>query len=201
MFESGIDFKLIAAAIAPIFSMLAYVPYITGIFKGTVRPHVYSWLIWTLSTGTATAGLWYGGGGWAAVSATIGVVFTFLFFLLSFKYGTKNITTSDTFFLLFALAAIGVWWQLHQPLLAIILVSLIDLSAYAPTYRKSWEEPWSETMLPWVLWAVQGCLLIIALKNYNPLTLTFILSTTVLANFLLIAILFFRRRIIPKPAL
>lgn len=201
MFESGIDLKLLFGIIAAVISVTAYIPYLKGMIAGRIRPHLYTWLIWTLTTGTAVAGLWYGKGGWATVSATIGFILTFLFFLLSFRYGTKNITRSDTIVLAIALGAIALWWQLDEPLLAIVVVSLIDLFAYIPTYRKSWEDPWSEAILPWMLWILYGCFLILALENYNPLTLTFILTTTLAANLVLIIILAVRRRIVSKPVL
>ena len=46
----------------------------------------------------------------------IGTIFVFIVFLFSLKYGTKNITKSDTAVLITAFLAVLVWWQLHQPL-------------------------------------------------------------------------------------
>ena len=193
--------KLFFALLAPIVSIIAFVPYFSGIFAGTTRPHLYTWLIWTLSTGIGTAGLWYGGGGWAAVSGTVGATLTFFCFLFCFKYGTKDITVSDTIVLVLSLCAVGLWLFLHQPLLAVILASLIDLSGYISTYRKSWVDPWSESLTSWLIWIGYGFCIILALQNYNWLTLPFILSTTVVANLVLIALLLLRRRVVPKPFL
>ncbi len=198
MFIFGIDIKAFFAAIASIIVISAYIPYLTSMLSGRTQPHVYTWLIWTLTTGTASAGLWYGNGGYGVVSQTIGAVLTFLFFLLSFRYGTKNITRSDTIVLILAFLAIGVWWQLHQPLLAIVMVSLIDMLGYIPTYRKSWQEPWSESMSSWLLWLFYGFFVVLSLENYNSLTLTFLLAALA-ANCILITLLLVRRRTVPKP--
>jgi hypothetical protein len=54
--------------------------------------------------------------------------------LLSLKYGTRNITRSDTIILILALAAVFVWVQLDNPLLAVIMVTLIDLAGYVPSW-------------------------------------------------------------------
>lgn len=201
MFEAGVDLKLVFGALAALANIVAYVPYIMSLRAGVARPHVYTWLIWTLTTGTAAAGSWYGGGGYGALSATVAAMLTFILFVLSFKYGTKNITASDTIVLMFALFAIVVWWQLKQPLLSIIMVTLIDLSGYIPTYRKSWSEPWSESIVPWLLWVLYGFFLVLALGSYNPFTLVFTLATAIIANTILIVILLFRRRLSPKSVL
>jgi len=199
VFESGVDLKIIFGVLASAVSIAAYIPYLASIRAGTTRPHLYSWLIWTITTGTAAAGSWYGGGGYGAFGATVAAVLTFIPFLLSFKYGTKNITPSDTAVLILALLAIVVWWQLKQPLFSIIMVTLIDTFGYIPTYRKSWNEPWSESIFPWLLWLLYGLFLLLALESYNPLTLIFTLTTTIAANAALIGMLLFRRRFVLKP--
>jgi hypothetical protein len=194
----GFDVKIIFAILSALFSIGAYFPYLKDMLAGKTKPHVYTWLIWTLTTSTATAGLWHGGGGYAAVSQTIATILTFIFFLLSFKYGTKNITLGDTILLLLASAAIFVWWFLHNPLLAVLMVAAIDAIGYIPTFRKSFEEPWSESILSWVLFNLGIAFSLLALAQYNLLTLPVLLMSFV-ANSILIAICFFRRAAVETP--
>lgn len=196
MFES-IDWKLVAALLG-LASNVAFVPYLRDIFKRRTEPHAYTWLIWCITQGTATAGLWYGGGGWGGLGLMLGTVLVFLVFLLSFKYGTKNITRSDTLVLVAAIAAVLVWWQLHQPLLAVLMVSAIDALGYIPTLRKSFSEPWSETMSSWIIFSVGNFVSLFGLGAYNLLTVTY-LMTIMSANIILIILLVLRRRVIPKP--
>jgi hypothetical protein len=89
------DFKLIYTIIATAIIIMFDFPYLRDIFLLKTKPHVYTWLIWFITQGTATAGILYGGGGWGVLGPAVGLFFVFIIFLLSLKYGTKNITTGD----------------------------------------------------------------------------------------------------------
>jgi hypothetical protein len=56
------DIKSIFSALASVIIVIAYYPYIRDIFLKKTKPHIYTWLIWAITTGTATMGLWQGGG-------------------------------------------------------------------------------------------------------------------------------------------
>ncbi len=199
MFEFSSDIKIAFAILSAVFMASAYFPYLKGMLAGKTKPHVYTWLIWTLTTGTATVALWYGGGGYGAASYTFSTFLTFIFFLLSFRYGTKNITKSDTVILILALVAIVVWWSLHNPLLAVFMVTAIDGFAYLPSFRKTFEEPWSEPIASWIMFTLGNLSTLIALREYNLLTVTYILMS-VIANIILVCICIFRRPVVQKPS-
>lgn len=184
--------------IATVIGIAAFFPYLGDIFLLKTKPHAYTWLIWSITQGTAIFGIWYGGGSWGALNLTVGTIFVIVVFLFSLKYGTKNITKSDTAILIAALCAILVWWFLKQPLISVIMVSAIDVIGYIPSFRKSYQEPWSETLVSWVLFSAGNLFAILALNKYNLLTMTYLVAIT-LANVALFAICFFRRQSIPKP--
>lgn len=188
------------AAAGTVLVFLAYIPYLKDIFAGHTKPHAFTWLIWTLTTATAATGLWLGGGGWGAVSQTASASLTFLFFLLSLRYGTRNITKSDVVILVSALLAIGVWWFLDNPVLAVLMVTAIDTVGYLPTYRKSYAEPWSESLPTWWLFTLYAVFGFLAIREYNLLTAPY-LFMTICANLLLVILMIIRRRSIPKPTL
>lgn len=106
----GISVKLVFAILATAIGIIGgFFPYFRDILLRKTKPHAYTWLIWTITQGTAVAGLWQGKGGWGTLPVSIGTVFVFVIFLLSLKYGTRNITRGDTFILIAALAAVAVW--------------------------------------------------------------------------------------------
>lgn len=185
----NIVFSVVATAIG----VVAFLYYFGGLFALQTKPHTYTWLIWALTQGIGFAGIWYGNGGWGALSLVIGEVLTTSVFLLSLKYGTKNITKGDTIILIAALIAIALWWQLHQPVLAVALVSVIDVAGYIPTYRKSFADPWSENLIPWFAFSLSNLCAALALTNWNFLTITYLASITS-ANIILIAICLLRRQ-------
>ena len=192
------DLKIIFAILSILIGTLGFLPYVKDILLGRTKPHSYTWLIWTITQGIAVAGLWYGNGNLGSIELTIGTILVFLVFLLSLKKGTSNITRNDTATLTIALLAVIVWWQMNNPLLAIIMVSGIDAFGFIPTLRKSWQEPWSETVLTWTLFSVGNIFAILALSSYNFFTLTYLVTITIF-NIAIISICLIRRKQINPP--
>lgn len=193
----NVDPKFVLAIAATLISLGAWVLYSKDLFAKKTKPHMYTWLIWAITQGTATAALLHGGGGFGAISLSVGTVLVIVIFILSFKYGSRNITRSDTAILALALSAIFVWWQLDNPLLAVLMVSAIDGLGYIPTFRKSFRDPWSETLSFWGLVALSVMLALIANAEYNLLTVTY-LATLSGANTSLFFFLLLRRKMLRK---
>lgn len=188
------DVKLLFGIAAVIALLMGYIPYLRDIFLLKTKPHAYTWLIWAITQSIAVAALLHGGGGAvASLNLFAGAILVSVIFLLSLRFGTKNITGSDTIALFVALAAIGVWLKLDNPFLAVVMVSAIDGIGYFPTYRKTWSEPWSETLRTWILFTLSAVFAIFALAEYNALTVTY-LATVLTANVILIIILSAARR-------
>lgn len=191
------DLKILFVLLSFLVNGAAFVFYLKGIFKGTTQPHAYTWLIWTLTLGITTAGVWYGGGGYQAIVLGLLTIGTFFVFFLSFKFGTANITVGDTCALIVALLAIAIWVFLENPLLSILIATGIDAVGYWPSIRKSFIDPWSETLDAWVLWTAGTVFSILALASYNVLTLSYYVMG-IAANILVLTVLLARRRVVPK---
>jgi hypothetical protein len=199
-FDISFDLKMILAILASVVIVSGgYLPYIRDMFRGITKPHAYTWLIWSITYGTATAAMWFGRGGWGFLAMFVSCFFVVLIFFLSIKYGTRNITIGDTIILGLALLAIVVWWQMNNPLLAVLMVSAIDVVGYFPSFRKVFHEPWSETIASWAIFSIANLLNIFALSEYNLLTVTYLLAITV-ANIILLVIGSLRRKVVMKPA-
>lgn len=194
---SSVDVKLTFGILASLLTIIAYIPYVRDILKGSTQPHTYTWLVWFLTTATATAGLWYGGGGYGVISPTISTLLTFFVFVLSFWYGTKNIHRIDTILLITALLAIGAWWLLDNPLLAVGMVTLIDGLGYVPSIRKTFADPSSESVITWVLFSAGIVCAILALAEHNALTLSYLIMSLV-GNSMLIGVCVVRRQKLTK---
>jgi hypothetical protein len=189
------NLRFVSAIIAVGSLTIGFYPYFRDIFKRKTTPHLYTWLIWAFTQATATAASWYGGGKFNALTFAISTVLVIAVFCLSFKYGTKNITKGDTVLLILALLAIVVWWQMGSPLIAVIMVTVIDAIGYIPTFRKSYVEPWSETLSFWAIMVLANIFTIAASAQYNFLTVTYA-AMLLIANGTVWVICFFRRRVI-----
>ena len=195
---NNLDFKLIISFIAVVLTIYGYFPYIRDTFLKKTTPHMYTWLAWVITQSTATVAIWRGGGNYGVFSFIIGTALVVFVFLLSLKYGTKNIKRSDAFALVAALVAIFVWWGLNNPFLAVLMVSVIDGIGYIPTFRKSFEEPWSETLSFWLIMVVINILVLISVAEHNFLTVAYP-TTLATANAVVWSICFFRRKVVLKP--
>ena len=196
--EGIFDIRVVFTVIASLISLGVFINYARTVFKKETKPHLYTWLIWFVTQAVAVVGMWAGGGGLGAIALTVGTICVFMVMLLSLRYGTKNITKSDTIILVLALAAVFVWVQLDNPLLAVIMVTLIDLAGYVPSWRKSMREPWSENLYSWSISPLAYVFAIAALAEYNLLTLMYPISIVV-ANYILVAICLMYRPKVPKP--
>ncbi len=186
--------KEIISAIAVILTFIAYIPYYRDIFKGKTRPHIYTWALWNLLTILIVAIQIRGGAGaatWVTASAGllgIGVM------VLGFKNGKKDITKSDTVVAILALAAIFFWIAVDQPVISIILVIVADMLAFIPTVRKSYNDPYSETLSLYITNALRFGLALFAVETYTFLSTSWIVAW-VAGNVGLSVLLVVRRRL------
>jgi hypothetical protein len=185
--------KEIIGAIATLLTFLAYIPYYRDILSGKTRPHIYSWSLWGLLTILLVALQIKGGAGaatWVTAAAglsCLGVV------LLSLKNGKRDITKTDTFVAILSLVAIGFWLLADKPLISVTLVVIADLLAFIPTVRKSYYDPYSETLSLYTTNTLRFILALIAVENYTYLSSSWIVAWIV-GNAALSILLIVRRR-------
>lgn len=185
--------KNIIAVIAVILAFVAYIPYFRDVLKGKTKPHIYSWFVWGFLTTIIFSLQIKGGGGpgaWVTLSAG---VCSFIVFFLGLRNGDKDITKSDTVFFIAALISTGLWVFAKQPTLSVILLVVIDMLGFIPTIRKSWKKPHEETLFLWLLNGFRHGLSILALRQYNTLTVLYP-AVWAAANILFSLMLILRRK-------
>ncbi|VVB73532.1 Uncharacterised protein [uncultured archaeon] len=165
-----IPLKLILAIVSAIVGTISFLPYIRDIFLKKTKPHSYSWLIWTILQATGVVAMLSGGAGLGVVALSVGVAFCGFIFLLSLRYGTKNITRFDTLCFIGALLATGFYVFLNDALLSVVLVTFIDFVAFLPTLRKAYEEPYTETFSTFLLSGIANLLALGALDVFSVTT-------------------------------
>jgi len=189
------DYKLVISIISVILVFVGYAPYIIDIFKRKTTPHTFTFLVWSLASSITWGLQVIGGAGVGAwITFFVTAVCIFIFFI-SLKYGEKSITKLDVVFLILALTSLFLWFVVDQPILSVILVVSTDILGFAPTIRKSWNKPHSETLFTWWVAAFRHGFGIFALEKFNLLTLLYPIAWTG-ANILFCLILLIRRRFI-----
>ena len=193
------DYHIVLGIIAASFGVAGYAIYIRSILRGFTRPHIFTWLIYVIVDGTIFAAQLVGGGGPGSFVVLVGVVANAAIVILAFRRGEKNITSSDRACFILALLAILFWWITSSPLSAVLTLTLANLLAYIPTFRKSYVRPHEESVSIWALDVLRFGVSIFALSAFNLTTVLFP-ATVVISNSVMTSTILLRRRRLAKLA-
>ena len=192
-----LDTKDLMGLVSVIIPLFGYGIYLRSVLRGQTKPHLFSWIVWTLSTGIMFVAQWQGGaeaGCWVTGMTTVlcGLVAGY-----AFLRGEKNITRSDWVALYGALMIIPVWWITKNVLWAVILSVVIEVMAFFPTFRKSWSKPWEENSILYMLEVLKWTIAFFALGHYSPATVIYP-SSLVITNMAFVLMIMGRRKILAK---
>ncbi|WP_367190550.1 hypothetical protein [Burkholderia sp. Ed8] len=148
-------------------SLLAAVPYALAIYRRTVRPHLFTWLVWSVVTAIAAAGQFAAGAGPSAWCTAAIAVTCLLTLVASIFRGDRGWTGLDWVFLGAALSAVPLWMLTDDPTISICLVTLIELAGLGPTVRKTIRDPWSESLAYFALCVLKYALALLALNTWR----------------------------------
>lgn len=158
------------AIVATIFAIVGNISYFRDVLSKRVRPHPYTWFIWTIVSGVNFFGQLAKGAGIGALPTGVAEIFTLLIFLFSLQYGFNSVTRTDTYFLIFALVGLIPWFIFKDPTVSIIVVVSIDLIAFIPTLRKTWKNPTTEAPALYSMNVARHVLTLFSLQAYNIAT-------------------------------
>ena len=184
--------KEIFGYLSLIFALMSYAPYMWSTWKGKTRPHVFTWVIWTLLMTIGTAGQYAGGAGPGAWSTTFTAISCFTIAILAVRQGDKNITRHDVIIFFAALSAIPLWLITKNPFTAIILVTIVDLLGYLPTLRKARHKPHEEMAMSYLITNFKHVAGFFAMTTYSWTTLLYP-SALFMANWILIGLVYWWR--------
>jgi len=180
------------AIVATLMAIAGNIPYLIDVVRGTVRPHPYTWFVWSIVSCVTFFGGLVKGAGWGALPTGAAEIFTIIIFLFSLKYGFKYIEKRDTYFLVIALLGLIPWALTNDPTLSVIIVVTIDVIAFIPTLGKTSRHPHSETPTLYSMNVARHILTLFSLSSYN-------IATTLHSIAMIITNSFMTYLIIKKP--
>ncbi|PJA12685.1 hypothetical protein COX64_04230, partial [Candidatus Dojkabacteria bacterium CG_4_10_14_0_2_um_filter_Dojkabacteria_WS6_41_15] len=139
----------------------------------------------------------YNGGGPSTYIQFTNFLLTLLVLLFGLRTKAKNTEASDKWFLAMAIISFFLWLIVKQPLLSSIIATLTALFAFVPTIRKSWKNPYSETLSSYVINVLRQAITLVAIGTYSIITVINPL-TWVFANLALALLLILRRITLKK---
>src|SRR3989344_9498606 len=117
------DYHVLFAVASVFFQIFSYVPYLRDIFRGTTKPHPFTWLIWGLINVIAFFAQFTEGGGAGAWVTAIVAVGCLSVAALAFVRGELHIAVIDWICFSGALMGVVLWQITDNPFLAILLVT------------------------------------------------------------------------------
>ena len=192
------NLKSIIGIIATFLVFVGYIPYIKDILANKTKPHLYSWFLWGFVTLLVFALQASGGAGSGSfVTLAAGVMCLVVLALGIVRKNRIKVVFIDTVFLMLALVALGLWLVAKQAILSAMLLTLIDVFAFIPTVRKSWNKPFTETLSFYYLNTLRFVLAVFSLQHYSIVTALYP-ATWLVANGLFAVLLLVRRKQVPK---
>ena len=154
---------------------------------------LFSWIIWATATFIVfLAQLSDGGGAGAWPIGISGVITLFVAVLAYVKKTDHMIAKKDWIFFILAMSAIPFWYVTSNPLWAVVILTVVDLLGFVPTFRKAYSYPSEEQLIFYTLIASRNLIAIMALEHYSLTTLLFP-AATALACIMFIQMVIYRR--------
>lgn len=189
-------YKEFLSAIAISLTLVAFFPYICSIINDTVKPHVFSWVIWGMTTLVVFLAQVKGDGGVGAWPIGVSASITLFSALLAYiKRADITITRTDWWFLVAAMSSLPLWYFTSDPLWAVVILTAVDVLGFGPTVRKAYNFPHSESLLFFGLFTARNLIVIMALENHSATTVLFP-AVIAAACALLMLMIIHRRRVL-----
>lgn len=188
------------SALATAITFAAFFPYLRGILRGTVRPHVFSWVIWGITTMVVFFAQLQARGGVGAWPIGLSGVITLVTAALAFaRRADVGITRADWVFFLAALSSLPLWWFTADPTWAVVVLTAVDTLGFGPTLRHAWAKPHAESQLFYFLFLARNLTVLPALEQRNVATVLFP-AVMAVACAVVMGVIAARRRTVPRPA-
>ncbi len=188
------EYQIILGAVATIVGLSGYLPYFKDLIKGSIKPHMFSWLVWGLAEGLSAYGSFIKGGGAGTWFSGAGACLCFVVFFISISRGEKRITRLDCIGLGGALAGIVIWIATSNPLGAVVMAAMVDSLGFIPTFRKSYSKPGEEAISIYLTSFFGFGISLLALQAVNLTTVLYPAVATITAGALVVFILIRRSR-------
>lgn len=177
-------------------ALIAFVPYIRGILRGETKPHVFSWLIWSVTTSVVFFAQLDANGGIGTWPVGLSGAITGVIAAIAFaKHTDISITISDWVFFIAALSSLPFWYLTDNPLWAVVVLTAVDLLAFGPTFRKAYRFPYEENLTFFLTCMARDFCVLIALEEYSVATVLFPVSL-IASCCVFSAMVAYRRRVI-----
>ena len=166
-----LDYKTILWVITIALGIYGSYDYIRDTIKWVTKPHLYTWILFTIMDTIAfLIQLQDGAGPGAWGTLATGVMWWIIVVLALLKW-EKNITKSDHLSFVFAILSVFLYVTIENPIYSLITVLCVLGFAMYPTFRKTFSKPSEETLSVYWIAGIRSYISIIATVNISILTI------------------------------
>jgi hypothetical protein len=158
---------------ALILNLIGYIPYIRDIFRKIVKPHPFTWAIWTILTTIAAFNQVRNDGGYSSLFFISTAILVGFVFLLSFRYGMGGASNIDRLCLVLAGILLIYWLTTKDTHLSTVYAVIIDGIGAIPTLIKTYHHPKSETYIQWTLAGIGGLFTMVSVPRLDWILLIY----------------------------
>ncbi|MGI8419154.1 MAG: hypothetical protein ACR2LN_00760 [Candidatus Levyibacteriota bacterium] len=186
------DYKEILGLASVFIALISYYPYIKDIISNKTKPHSISWVIWCVLGVVTYIGQISANAGPGAWVTGITTLICMVIATIGLTKNQVEIDTMDWLSLTGAIIVLLFWFVIKNPLLSIILATVINSVGFIPTFRKSYNNPFDETLSTYVLGGLKFVLALYALSSFTLVNILFPLSVITL-SWSFVAVVIIRR--------
>lgn len=163
--------EIVLTIIAVILAFIGNGRYLIDVLQGKTKPHPYTWFIWSIVSAVVFLGQLIKGAGIGAIPTFVAEIFTIIIFFFSLRFGFKNFPKRDHYFLFFALIGLIPWALTKDPTISVVIVVLIDVIAFVPALRKTYQHPSTETSLLYGMNVLRHAITLYLVESHNVATM------------------------------
>lgn len=188
-------YKEILSILSIILALVAYLTYIKSIRDGKTKSHIFSWVIWSLTTLIVFFAQVSDGAGAGSWPIGFSGIFTIYVAFLTYKQKLKMVISKiDKIFFSAAIFSIFLWAATSNPVYSVLILTAIDLCGFFMLIKKAYFRPYEEKINFFAVHFVSKFLAILALENFTITTAAFPISIAC-STFILVTVIMWRRKI------
>jgi hypothetical protein len=180
-------------ALSVLMALVAFAIYVWQTVAGEVRPHPLSFLLFGI---LSAIGYWVqrvenaGAGSWTLAAMT---AVCFSLAILSVIRGERHFSRNEWAFLVVGFGVLAIYLVTQAPVLATLLITLVDALGYGPTFVRGWHHPDRDSVTSYALNGVKFVPSLLAMQSVSVST-CFYPATILALNLGVVLVLVLRRR-------
>jgi len=160
--------ELLFALISTIIYMVGAIPYWKDVINGRTIPHVFSAWVWLILVWINVHVLWKNEEYYSLIPSVI-MFFSLIFWTIFGIFLIKKVQINwfDYGCLVISLLMLLYYFTSNNILYTVIFTAIIDFLAFLPTFKKWWLQPWTESILIYILAWVNQIFTLMALTSLD----------------------------------